>query len=190
LGVSHRDHWETAATCTYHRSSMVSVKASRSYRGGGGNWLNKGTAGNAPPSRFLVTFLLTAFVLLTTLVPLLRFWIYDDSHFFTPLIVIEDNRKHHPVQTSDAMETNSRGSATSGANDQFSWDDELKKANAYLRSFRDLKRSLIFFHIPKTAGTAIEYAAGKEKIPWGSCRFRHKPKRDICNYPQRGEECT
>jgi hypothetical protein len=169
---------------------MVSIKASRFYRGGGGNWLYKGIAGNAPPSRFLFTFLLTAFIVFTTLVPLLRFWRYDDSHIFTPLLLQEYSQRHNPIQTSDKMENKARGSIPLDSNDGNSWDDEFKKARAYLHSFHDMKRSLIFFHIPKTAGTAIEYAAGKKKIPWGSCRFRHKPRRDICNYPKRGEECT
>ena len=57
----------------------------------------------------------------------------------------------------------------------------------YVQSFPSAtlgKRLLKFFHIPKTAGTAIEYAAGKHQMDWGSCLFRHKPKRDICTYPQ------
>lgn len=170
---------------------MVSIKSSRSYRlGGGGSWIYKGSGGNSPPSRFLFTFLLAAFIVFTTLVPLLRFWRYDDSHLFTPLLALEEIRYQHSIQSSSKIDKKSQGRTQQDTNDQFSWDDELKKANTYLHSFRDMKRSLIFFHIPKTAGTAIEYAAGREKIPWGSCRFRHKPKRDICNYPQRGEECT
>jgi len=33
------------------------------------------------------------------------------------------------------------------------------------------ERQLEFVHIPKTAGTAIEHAAAKAKIPWGACHF-------------------
>lgn len=59
---------------------------------------------------------------------------------------------------------------------------------AYLSSFKRLDhRPLTFFHIPKTAGTAIEHAVRQRKIPWGSCLFNHKPKKDDCQYP-RGKE--
>lgn len=62
---------------------------------------------------------------------------------------------------------------------------EIQQALDYVRSFESLSRPLTFFHIPKTAGTAIEYAAGhKHRIPWGSCLFKHKPKRDTCRYPR------
>jgi hypothetical protein len=64
-------------------------------------------------------------------------------------------------------------------------DPKLKKASLeYIRSIKSLSRakSLNFFHIPKTAGTAIEHAAGSASLAWGSCLFNHKPKRDICHY--------
>jgi hypothetical protein len=60
------------------------------------------------------------------------------------------------------------------------------RALAYVQSFKTFGRSpLNFFHIPKTAGTAVEQAAAERKIAWGSCRFFHKPKREICKpiYP-------
>ena len=61
----------------------------------------------------------------------------------------------------------------------------LREARQYASSFQTLGRGpLNFFHIPKTAGTAVEEAAAKQSIPWGSCRFYHKPKRDICPYPK------
>jgi hypothetical protein len=66
-------------------------------------------------------------------------------------------------------------------------EQERKASLAYVNSFHKLDRPLKFFHIPKTAGTAIEFAAGEKKIPWGSCLFNHKPKRDICNYPSETE---
>lgn len=57
-------------------------------------------------------------------------------------------------------------------------------ARNYANQFRKFgKGPLNFFHLPKTAGTAVEEAAAKQEIPWGSCRFYHKPKRDICPYP-------
>jgi len=72
--------------------------------------------------------------------------------------------------------------------------EDVREALSYLKSFRNTGRHelgrgpLVFFHIPKTAGTAIEYAAGtKRKLAWGSCRFRHRPKRDVCRYPEGGE---
>jgi hypothetical protein len=70
-------------------------------------------------------------------------------------------------------------------------DPELKKESLqYIRSIQSLNRAkaLTFFHIPKTAGTAIEYAAGSANLAWGSCLFNHKPKRDICRYPSDSKE--
>lgn len=60
---------------------------------------------------------------------------------------------------------------------------DRERALDYIHQFRDLSRSVSFFHIPKTAGTAIEQAAGQRGVSWGSCRFPHKPKRDVCLYP-------
>jgi hypothetical protein len=53
---------------------------------------------------------------------------------------------------------------------------EKKAAISYVKSMKSFNRTLKFSHIPKTAGTAIEHAAGEKKIPWGSCVFYHKPK--------------
>ena len=88
----------------------------------------------------------------------------------------------------------------------FSWDDQLRNAHNYIQSFANVGRTiypprktqhqydpLLFFHIPKTAGTAIEYAAGMNPdrpLAWGSCRFNHTPKRDICHYPKHSQPCT
>ena len=88
----------------------------------------------------------------------------------------------------------------------FSWDDQLRDAHNYIQSFANVGRTihpqrkkqhqydpLLFFHIPKTAGTAIEYAAGMNPdrpLAWGSCRFNHTPKRDICHYPKHSKPCT
>jgi hypothetical protein len=72
----------------------------------------------------------------------------------------------------------------------FSLADEAAASRDYVASFKRIGRPLKFFHIPKTAGTAIEYAAGKKRISWGSCLFNHKPKRDICRYPTDSAECT
>jgi hypothetical protein len=68
-------------------------------------------------------------------------------------------------------------------------DEEHKAPLEYARRFGThldrRKRALKFFHIPKTAGTAIEYAAGAiHGLQWGSCLFNHRPKREICQYPQ------
>lgn len=72
---------------------------------------------------------------------------------------------------------------------------EEKDAMAYIRSFQrggenTFARPLNFFHIPKTAGTAVEQAGAEHgnKYSWGSCAFYHKPKRDICNYPKNSQE--
>ena len=55
-------------------------------------------------------------------------------------------------------------------------NEDIDEAMAYVRSIKSFDRHLNFLHIPKTAGTAVEYAAGKHKISWGSCRFNHKPR--------------
>ncbi|KAL3903720.1 MAG: hypothetical protein SGILL_010342, partial [Bacillariaceae sp.] len=63
---------------------------------------------------------------------------------------------------------------------------EIQKAKDYVHSFQNIKRELAFVHIPKAAGSAIEEVAGVQaKIDWGSCLFRHKPKRPggVCRYP-------
>jgi Sulfotransferase family len=62
---------------------------------------------------------------------------------------------------------------------------EIQAARVYVDSFRQLGQNLAFFHIPKTAGTAVEQAAGKQKLTWGSCAFPHRPKRTICHYPNK-----
>ena len=68
-----------------------------------------------------------------------------------------------------------------------SWDEEKAKSLQYVQQFNSssTKRALKFFHVPKAAGTAIEHVAGEQMgLPWGSCLFNHKPKRDICTYPK------
>ena len=88
----------------------------------------------------------------------------------------------------------------------FSWEQEVQKAQTYLHSFTNVGRTsspqqpkknyhdaLLFFHIPKTAGTAIESAAGTNPgrpLAWGSCRFNHTPKREVCHYPENSKVCT
>lgn len=69
-----------------------------------------------------------------------------------------------------------------------SMHDDISSSLSYVNSFKKLGRSLTFLHIPKTAGTAIELAAGRSRVSWGSCLFKHRPKRKICHYPG-GEEC-
>ena len=68
------------------------------------------------------------------------------------------------------------------------FEEQIKASLSYVQSIEKIGRKLVFYHIPKTAGTAIEYASGTKHIPWGSCLFNHKPKRDICDYPG-NEEC-
>ena len=62
-------------------------------------------------------------------------------------------------------------------------EEKMEDVFSYVRQIESVGRPLVFFHIPKTAGTAVELAAGKVDISWGSCLFNHKPKRSICNYP-------
>jgi hypothetical protein len=68
------------------------------------------------------------------------------------------------------------------------FEEQIKASLSYVQSIEKLERKLVFYHIPKTAGTAIEYAAGTKHIPWGSCLFNHQPKRNICQYPGE-QEC-
>lgn len=65
------------------------------------------------------------------------------------------------------------------------YQQERAASLEYLKSFQDTPLSplLGFFHIPKTAGTAVEEAAGVHTASWGSCLFPHKPKRSACQYP-------
>jgi hypothetical protein len=217
---------------------MVSVSRASRYQGS-----------SSPPSRFLVTFLLVMFTLITVFVPLLRFVWYDDSKFFylvpddtasssrssngastdtiEPLNFLQpavaqtasnqqvlggvdisqqrandeeevgDTERHDEEEVGDTEqhdeEEEEEDTEHSMSVTHFSWDEEWMDANVYIQSLQKVGRdekSLIFLHVPKTAGTAIEYAAGTQRIPWGSCRFSHKPKRDICNYPKGGEDCT
>ena len=69
-----------------------------------------------------------------------------------------------------------------------SFEEQIKASLSYVQSIEKLERKLVFYHIPKTAGTAVEYAAGTKHIPWGSCLFNHQPKRNICQYPGE-QEC-
>jgi hypothetical protein len=56
-------------------------------------------------------------------------------------------------------------------------EEEMQKSFDYINSFTEesFERLLTFFHIPKTAGTAIEHAAGtsNRNLSWGSCMFNH-----------------
>ena len=65
---------------------------------------------------------------------------------------------------------------------------EINEAFDYVKSIRSFQRKINFFHIPKTAGTAIEHVAAEMKdLAWGSCAFNHKPKRDVCRHLYPGE---
>jgi len=70
-----------------------------------------------------------------------------------------------------------------GGNLTSSGDDD-NASHAYLRSFRSFRPNLKFLHVPKTAGTAIEYTAWRQNITaWGSCMFNHHRPRSSCEYP-------
>ncbi|CAB9521029.1 Sulfotransferase family [Seminavis robusta] len=61
---------------------------------------------------------------------------------------------------------------------------EKAKSLSYVMQLKSTRRTLKFFHIPKAAGTAIEHVGGAQmNLPWGSCLFKHYPKRTICTYP-------
>eukprot|EP00980_Cylindrotheca_fusiformis_P018814 scaffold6276_cov138-Cylindrotheca_fusiformis.AAC.1 len=63
-------------------------------------------------------------------------------------------------------------------------NDEIRKSKEYVDSIQDLKRKLVFVHIPKTAGSTIEdVGSGQAKLAWGSCMFNHRPKRKLCKAP-------
>lgn len=78
------------------------------------------------------------------------------------------------------------------SSDKIQFEREKSEALAYVKSFDSdsFNRPLSFFHIPKTAGTAIEHVAGSSSrnIGWGSCMFNHgKRKRTDCEYPSGGK---
>lgn len=63
---------------------------------------------------------------------------------------------------------------------------EIQAGIDYAKSIKNKKRKLVFFHIPKTAGTTIEEVGGLQaKQSWGSCLFHHYPKRGrgVCRHP-------
>ena len=63
---------------------------------------------------------------------------------------------------------------------------EIQAGIEYAKSIKKKKRKLLFFHIPKTAGTTIEEVGGLQaKLAWGSCLFDHYPQRSggVCRYP-------
>jgi hypothetical protein len=114
---------------------------------------------------------------------------HDDlkSHADASLSALDDTRA---ADLDDSSPSVAIGHETVEATTTMSWNNERAAALDYVKSFQRIGRSLKFFHIPKTAGTAIEYAAGKNHLSWGSCLFNHKPKRDICRYPPGAAECT
>jgi len=88
------------------------------------------------------------------------------------------------LTTSEKLtEINITGSEAPPSRSSSNMTAQVSEAFAYVRSFKLLKRRLGFFHIPKTAGTAVEVAAWKRKLAWGSCRFSHPRKRHSCMYP-------
>lgn len=63
---------------------------------------------------------------------------------------------------------------------------EIEKGLEYVNRLKDIKRKLVFVHIPKAAGTTVEEVGGLQaRVAWGSCLFNHKPKRPggVCQYP-------
>lgn len=141
------------------------------------------------PGRCLLTALVLTAILLILLVSYMRL---SDEGAIPSLEMISldtalQQRKAAEWHAVDGLQQQQQSQNTFRA--LSSYPDERKAARAYVKSFKKLGRPLIFLHIPKTAGTAIEFAAGKKRIAWGSCLFNHKPKRDICRYPA-GAECT
>jgi hypothetical protein len=64
---------------------------------------------------------------------------------------------------------------------------EIQKGIDYARSITNIQRKLVFVHIPKSAGSAIEEVGGKQaQVAWGSCLFLHRPRRPggVCRYPE------
>lgn len=68
----------------------------------------------------------------------------------------------------------------------FDLEREIQNGIDYARSMSDVQRRLVFVHIPKSAGSAIEEVAGLQAgLAWGSCLFNHRPRRPggVCRYP-------
>lgn len=69
----------------------------------------------------------------------------------------------------------------------FDLEREIQNGIDYARSITNVQRNLVFVHIPKSAGSAIEEVGGLQaKVPWGSCLFVHRPRRPggVCKYPE------
>lgn len=95
------------------------------------------------------------------------------------------------LQATSSSKVNFVHPDTWSSEQRSAFDREKNESLVYIHSFdrNSFKRKLEFFHIPKTAGTAIEHAAGAThpKHVWGSCMFNHKRKRSDCAYPDGGE---
>jgi hypothetical protein len=66
-------------------------------------------------------------------------------------------------------------------------DREIQSGIDYARSITNVQRKLVFVHIPKSAGSAIEEVGGLQaRLAWGSCLFLHRPRRPggVCRYPE------
>jgi Sulfotransferase family len=56
------------------------------------------------------------------------------------------------------------------------FEDQRRESLQYVQSIRSFRRTLLFVHVPKTAGTTMEIAvAGRAGISWGMCLMRDMP---------------
>ena len=129
---------------------------------------------------------LIAAVVLTLLL-LLMVLLSSSVSFHGPSIHYDDEDVSPLLHLKGELQKKYEHGQQLGDNDNDEFEKELAESLAYVKSIKSFDRTLKFFHIPKTAGTAIEAAAGRHRIPWGSCLFNHRPKRGICNYPEGGE---
>jgi hypothetical protein len=125
---------------------------------------------------FIVVCLAAAYLVLQ-LILLQHFWTADTSKKNQSDIYKSSKRK--PKQTTTTQPHTSSFTP-------IDLPAEIQNGLDYANSITNIDRQLAFVHIPKAAGSAIEEAAGtQKKLDWGSCLFRHRPKRPggVCRYP-------
>lgn len=57
-----------------------------------------------------------------------------------------------------------------------SFEAQKRESMEYVRSIRNFQRTLLFVHVPKTAGSTLVSAAAAAGVSWGICMMRDSPE--------------